>query len=67
MAEIIVFDGYSVPKFSKSSASKTAARKGSTNMAGKTKFKQTAKKCNKLKGKAKRKSCWRRAYGHKRR
>jgi hypothetical protein len=31
-------------------------------MAGKAKFKATARICNKLKGKAKRKACWRRHY-----
>lgn len=31
---------------------------------GRAKFKATAKRCNKVKGKAARKACWRRAYGH---
>jgi hypothetical protein len=30
---------------------------------GRAKFKATARKCNHLKGKARRKACWRRAYG----
>lgn len=33
---------------------------------GRAKFKATARKCNHLKGKAKRKACWRRAYGKRR-
>ena len=57
MAEIIVFDGYAVPKFTRSTAAKR-----SRTMSGKTKFKATAKKCNKKKGKAARKACWRKAY-----
>lgn len=60
MAEIMVLDGYSVPKFTRS---KRSTSQGSSKMAaGKAKFKATAKKCNGKKGKAAKKACWRKAY-----
>lgn len=59
MAEIMVLDGYTVPRFVKRSST------GSKAMSAKSKFKKVAKVCNKKKGKAAKKACWRKHY-HKR-
>jgi len=60
MSEIIVFDGYKVPKVLQSSKrSHTLSKKNVS------KFTATSKKCNKIKGKANRKTCWRQSYGKK--
>lgn len=56
MSEIMVLDGYVVPKFTRSKKHR------SNTMSHKAKFKATAKRCNKKKGKAARKACWRKAY-----
>lgn len=59
MAEIMVLDGYTVPRFTKSN-SRRATR--SKSMSAKAKFKKVAKVCNKEKGKTARKACWRKHY-----
>lgn len=63
MAEIMVLDGYTVPKFKRSA--NTANTSPGAKMSAKAKFKKVAKVCNKMKGKANRKACWRSHYKKK--
>lgn len=60
MAEIMVLDGYTVPRFTKRNTATSTT--GSNNMSAKAKFKKVAKVCNKKKGKTARKACWRKHY-----
>lgn len=60
MAEIIVFDGYVVPKFKRST--KPGSKKTMSKHSHRTKFKRVAKVCGKKKGKAAKKACWRKHF-----
>lgn len=63
MAEIMVLDGYSVPQFTRSNSRRTSRKStGRSSMSAKAKFKKVAKVCNKKKGKAAKKACWREHY-----